>query len=191
VPGSRGPQPRRRPIPRRALTQQAFLPSVGLISRPRAASGADRAAPSYGVVRKPPGLGKKSCSRRSDAPGTSPYAREVLPPGRRRRARRTKRQTTPRKNWHNRVPPALPPLRLRARERPPVAQTGVCGNGDSAATGVVRPLPGAQLWGQPQTATALKKSALPPLASFCRERQDSAMESKFLAFFACQFCLPL
>jgi hypothetical protein len=32
----------------RALTQKAFLPGVRLISRPR---GADRAAPSYGVVR--------------------------------------------------------------------------------------------------------------------------------------------
>src|SRR5258707_1306489 len=29
------------------------------------------------------------------------------------------------------------------------------------------------------------------LASFCRERQDSAVESRFLAFFCCRFCLPL
>src|ERR1700681_3574473 len=29
------------------------------------------------------------------------------------------------------------------------------------------------------------------LDSFCRERQDSTVESRFLAFFRCKFCLPL
>jgi hypothetical protein len=29
-----------------------------------------------------------------------------------------------------------------------------------------------------------------PLASLCRERQDIAVESRFLAFFRCKFCLP-
>ena len=28
------------------------------------------------------------------------------------------------------------------------------------------------------------------LASFCRERQDSTVKSRFLALFRCKFCLP-